>query len=251
MSFADNLIALRKQSGLSQEQLGDEIGVSRQAVSKWESGSTTPELDKLMALGDFFGISLDRLVGRDAAPSPAAPSAAGSHDAEQTISFHPRGRWGWHYEYKSKRTLWGLPLVHINLQDRGFCRARGILAIGNIATGIVAIGTVTAGLFSLGCVSVGLISLGALALGLASIGGISLGLLAFGGIAIGIFTIGGVSVGLYAAGGCAVGGRIAVGDYARAPVVFESRSQFQQAVAEHFPNTPRWLSDLLGRLGSY
>lgn len=247
MSFADNLITLRKQAGLSQEQLGDEIGVSRQAISKWENGTTTPELDKLTALGDFFAVSLDQLVGRDTAPSPAASRQG----AEQTIEFHPKGRWGWHYAYKSRRTLWGLPLVHINLQDRGLCRAKGIVAIGNVATGIVALGSVSAGLFSFGCISVGLLSLGAMAAGLISIGGIALGLLALGGIAVGILAIGGVAIGIYAAGGCALGSKIAVGDYARAPVVFESLQQFRQAISEHFPNTPGWLSRLFSWFGQH
>lgn len=248
MTFAEHLTDLRKQRGLSQEQLGDLIGVSRQAVSKWESGSTTPELEKLLALSDYFEISLDRLVGRK---PEIQPYAAPDNRPEQTIEFHPKGRWGWHYEYKSKRTLWGMPLIHINLRDRGFCRARGVIAIGNIATGIVAVGSISAGVLSFGCISAGILSLGALALGLLSIGGISMGLLALGGIAIGLLSIGGVSIGIYAAGGCAIGTKIAAGDYARAPVIFESRQQFRQAVSEHFPHTPRWLSRLFEWIGQH
>lgn len=247
MSFSNNLISLRKQAGLSQEQLGDEIGVSRQAVSKWESGSTTPELDKLMSLGDFFGVTLDQLVGRD----PAIPYAASNRDAEQTIEFHPTGRWGFRYEYRSKRKLFGLPLVHINICDKGFCRAKGILAIGNIATGLVSVGAVAAGIFSLGEFSAGLISLGAFAAGLLGVGAISIGLVALGGIAIGIISIGGIAIGMYAVGGCAIGARAAVGDYARAPIIFETKQQFQQAISEHFPNTPHWLLTLLSWFGAY
>ena len=48
--LAENLYALRRKSGLSQEQLAEKIGVSRQAVSKWEGGQSTPELEKLKAL---------------------------------------------------------------------------------------------------------------------------------------------------------------------------------------------------------
>ena len=47
MTFQERLITLRKQQGLSQEQLGYELGVTRQTVSKWELGVTTPEMDKL------------------------------------------------------------------------------------------------------------------------------------------------------------------------------------------------------------
>lgn len=233
MTFADHLISLRKQAGLSQEQLGEAVGVSRQAVSKWESGSTTPELEKLLALSNFFEITLDQLVGRNSSSLNDVPT--------QTIEFHPKGRWGWHYEYKSKHELFGLPLVHINLRDKGFCRAKGILAIGNIATGFV----------SLGAISAGLLSLGALTAGLLSTGAISIGLIALGGIAIGRIAIGGVAIGIYAIGGCAIGARVAVGDYARAPVTFESQQQFQQAIFEHFPNTPRWLFKLLGWFGAH
>lgn len=56
---------LKKQRGLSQEQLGAEIGVTRQTVSKWELGETTPEMDKLIQLGSLFGITLDELVGNE------------------------------------------------------------------------------------------------------------------------------------------------------------------------------------------
>ena len=52
MTFGENLIRLRRQQGLSQEQLGMRIGVSRQTVSKWELNDTTPEMEKLF--GDCF-----------------------------------------------------------------------------------------------------------------------------------------------------------------------------------------------------
>ncbi|MFX0547767.1 helix-turn-helix domain-containing protein [Hathewaya histolytica] len=62
MTFNNKLYSLRKQKGLSQEELGGKLNVSRQTISKWELGETTPELEKLIALGDFFEISLDELV---------------------------------------------------------------------------------------------------------------------------------------------------------------------------------------------
>ncbi|MBU5299538.1 helix-turn-helix domain-containing protein [Clostridium sporogenes] len=62
MAFSNKLYSLRKQKGLSQDELGSKLNVSRQTISKWELGETTPELEKLMALGDFFEISLDELV---------------------------------------------------------------------------------------------------------------------------------------------------------------------------------------------
>ena len=64
MTFHEQLITLRKQKGLSQEQLGERLGVTRQTISKWELGITTPEMDKLIQLSDLFQISIDELVGR-------------------------------------------------------------------------------------------------------------------------------------------------------------------------------------------
>lgn len=61
--LSEKIYALRRKSGLSQEQLAEKLGVSRQAISKWEGGLSTPELDKLKALSEFFGITVDELVG--------------------------------------------------------------------------------------------------------------------------------------------------------------------------------------------
>ena len=63
MEFQEQLYRLRKQAGLSQEELSHIIGVSRQAVQKWEAGSARPDLDNLIALASHFKLSLDQLVG--------------------------------------------------------------------------------------------------------------------------------------------------------------------------------------------
>lgn len=65
MNFAEKLCVLRNQSGYSQEQLAEKMGVSRQAVSKWESGATLPETEKIIQLSDLFDVSTDFLL-RDA-----------------------------------------------------------------------------------------------------------------------------------------------------------------------------------------
>jgi transcriptional regulator with XRE-family HTH domain len=62
MIFADKLIVLRKKMGLSQEELADRLDVSRQAVSKWESGQTTPDLEKIIKLSSLFNVSTDYLL---------------------------------------------------------------------------------------------------------------------------------------------------------------------------------------------
>ncbi len=65
MKFSEKLIKLRKENKLSQEQLADMLDVSRQAVSKWESGQTYPEMDKLLALCKIFKCTLDELTNDD------------------------------------------------------------------------------------------------------------------------------------------------------------------------------------------
>ncbi len=65
MALSEKLYALRKKSGLSQEQLAEQLKVSRQAISKWESGASSPESDKLIAISHYFNVSLDHLMKED------------------------------------------------------------------------------------------------------------------------------------------------------------------------------------------
>lgn len=62
MQFMEKLFELRKVSGLSQEEVADKLGVSRQTVSKWESGQSSPEMDKLPAISELFHVSVDYLL---------------------------------------------------------------------------------------------------------------------------------------------------------------------------------------------
>ena len=62
MSLSDNLRALRKQKGYSQEQLAERLNVSRQAVSKWENGASDPSTSNLLALAKLYGISAEDLL---------------------------------------------------------------------------------------------------------------------------------------------------------------------------------------------
>ena len=65
IEIADRLIKLRKQNGLSQEELADKLGLSRQAVSKWERAEASPDTDNLICLAKLYGISLDELLKTD------------------------------------------------------------------------------------------------------------------------------------------------------------------------------------------
>ncbi len=60
--FSDNLIQMRKIGRLTQEDIAEKLGVSRQAVAKWEAGETIPDLDKCRMLAELFGVSLDDLA---------------------------------------------------------------------------------------------------------------------------------------------------------------------------------------------
>ena len=62
MNFNEKLISLRKSMGLSQEELGAELHVSRQTISKWESAQSYPDFQRLVLLSDYFGLTLDELV---------------------------------------------------------------------------------------------------------------------------------------------------------------------------------------------
>lgn len=62
MEFNKKLYELRKKNGISQEELANEINVTRQTISKWELGESTPDMEKLIALSNFFDTTLDELV---------------------------------------------------------------------------------------------------------------------------------------------------------------------------------------------
>lgn len=75
MNLSEKLSFLRKKKGLSQENLADEMNVSRQAVSKWESGNVMPSLDNLIYLSKLYGVTIDSLIddSQDLPPEPAPP----------------------------------------------------------------------------------------------------------------------------------------------------------------------------------
>ena len=83
MDFNNKLYELRKQKGLSQEELANRLNVSRQTISKWEIGDSAPDLEKLVAISDLFDISLDELVhGKAPEPEAAASTQVQTAGAE-------------------------------------------------------------------------------------------------------------------------------------------------------------------------
>lgn len=106
--------------------------------------------------------------------------------------------------YRSARTLMGLPLVCIAsgpVAGERYGHARGIVAIGDVATGVVAMGLIARGVVAFGTLSIGVISWGALAIGALAFGGGSIGVVAIGGCALGGFAMGGCAIGLFRAFG--------------------------------------------------
>ena len=74
MTLAEKILSLRTEKGMSQDSLAEKLEVSRQSVSKWETGQSTPDLDKIIKLADLFGVSVDELVREGERPQPPEPS---------------------------------------------------------------------------------------------------------------------------------------------------------------------------------
>ncbi len=101
MTLGENIALLRVQHHLSQGDLAEKLNVSRQSVSKWETNTSIPELDKLIALSDLFHISIDDLVrGRKIQDSvqhipPSTPTASASIPANRPPFRSPQKRVGY------------------------------------------------------------------------------------------------------------------------------------------------------------
>ncbi len=247
MTFSEKLICLRRQRGWSQEELGNRVGVTRQTVSKWELGETTPELEKLVALAELFDCSIDALCGRDSGEAPVAEAPKAPSAAVRPAVPHGRIL----YEYVSPRKLFGLPLVHIKI-GYGPCLARGIFAVGNAAVGGIAIGGLSVGLVSFGGGGLGLLSLGGIAAGLLAIGGFAIGQLAIGGLAIGVYAMGGCALAARVAAGGTASGVIAIGDQVSGQYRFlcgqpgQTAAVYEQ-ICSVYPHIPRFLAELFSR----
>ena len=206
MTTGEKLAKLRREKRYTQEQLAEQLGVSRQAISRWESDMAFPETEKLIRLSDLYGCTVDYMLKENVPISGEKPAAF-------TLPFSLRD---FYVEYKSPKTFRGIPLVHVNW---GLGRtAKGIVAIGVRAKGCLALGIFSMGILSFGVFSFGLLALGAFCLVLLACGAVAAGGLACGAIAVGLFSLGAVSVGLFANGALAVGRYAAVGDRAYAMV---------------------------------
>ena len=267
MSFSEKLMDLRRKSGLSQEQLADRLGVTRQSVSKWESGAAMPELVKLISLSDIFGVSVDYLV-KDYLEEPESAGGGDDLSAQQAVRLekkvdeltnYVKGRV---YRFDSKTRIFGLPLVSIRF---GFVRngklsmdnvARGIIAIGNAAIGVVAIGIVGVGLFTFGVVGLGLLSLGIVAAGLGAFGVMALGYLALGVSAVGVYAGGVAAIAAKIAAAVSAVAPTAIGEHASGSHVLLwgdglTAPEVRAFLLEHHPDLWQPLLDLFSSLGAH
>ena len=267
MTFSEKLMDLRRKAGLSQEQLADRLGVTRQSVSKWESGTAMPELVKLISLSDIFGVSVDYLV-KDYLEEPESAGGGDDLSAQQAVRLekkvdeltnYVKGRV---YRFDSKTRIFGLPLVSIRF---GFTR-NGRVSIENVARGVIAIGNCAVGVVAIGIVGVGLVSFGGVWLGLLSLGIVAAGLGAFGVMALGYLALGVSAVGVYAGGVAAIAAKIAAAVSAVAPTAIGEHAsgshvllwgdgltapEVRAFLLEHHPDLWQPLLDLFSSLGAH
>ena len=119
MNMADRIQYLRKTKGISQESLADIIGVSRQAVSKWESEQSTPELDKIITISEYFDVTTDYIL-KGIEPVTSS-NAVGSELTSKILYigstaligiglFCAFGSW---YEDQSADSIWGSMIIQV------------------------------------------------------------------------------------------------------------------------------------------
>ncbi len=214
MTLGEKLSKLRRENNITQEQLAERLGVSRQAISKWESDVSYPETDKLIQLGKLYNCSMDYLLKDEIEDEKSEPPRKKKFSRLSDIYF----------EKKSEKMVGKLPLWHINIglgrSAKGVfavgLAARGIVSLGFLSFGLVSCGMLSAGGISLGLLTVGLAAIGLFALGLLAAGTIAVGIVAFGAMSFGILSFGAMSVGQFAVGAMAKGHYFAQGDSAKA-----------------------------------
>lgn len=225
MTTGEKITKCRKEKGLTQEQLAQALGVTRQAVSRWEGDIAFPETDNLTKMSRLFGVSCDWLLNYDG----ELPKTA-QEEKNGVFTFDLNSLY---FEYKSKAHWGKLPLVHINI---GIGRvAKGVFALGLVSTGLVSVGVLSFGLLAFGSICLGLLAFGALSAGAIAFGGAALGIIALGGLAIGLFSMGGGAIGLFACGGYALGAFVAVGDVAVGGIAFGDTSAHGSALSVLIP----------------
>lgn len=217
MQFSENFQNLRKEKGLSQEELGEMLSVSRQTISKWEKGTAYPDMLNLVTISQFFSVSTDELISGKKEDIPSEEAVESEKEESSIPAESGSSESSFHLEYESRLKIKNLPLVHINCGFGGY-KAKGVIAIGNFATGIFSVGLIARGLISIGVLSLGLLAFGVLALGLVSVCCIGAGIIAIAGIGVGIMNLSGIGFGVVSVAGCGFSTHVSIGGVAYAPV---------------------------------
>lgn len=110
MILADKIIELRKKNGLSQEELAEKMNVSRQSVSKWEGAQSIPDLDKILALSQIFGVSTDYLLKDDIETEEAVPTDDSGESPLRKVTMEEANRFLRLNEKRAPKTAFGVML---------------------------------------------------------------------------------------------------------------------------------------------
>ena len=111
MILADKIIELRKKNGWSQEELADKLGVSRQAVSKWEGAQAVPDMNRVLKLSEIFGVSTDFLLKDELELSNAVPAElqeSSEGGSVRSVSMEEASAFLEHRERSSRRVALGV-----------------------------------------------------------------------------------------------------------------------------------------------
>ena len=141
MTLGNRLQRLRQRQGLSQDALAEKLGVSRQAVSKWERDEAVPEVEKLLRLSELYGVSLDELVKGDATQSAPQAESQGESQAEPAASRRERPVWEESLQWGGllgggALLAWGLGEAALLLLLRGMVRGWIEAAAGATTEGL-------------------------------------------------------------------------------------------------------------------
>ena len=139
MIFADKLMDLRKKNGWSQEELAEKLNVSRQAVSKWESAQSVPDMSRIIQLSELFGVSTDYLL-KDEMEQAEASRETASDSLIRTVDMEEANAFLKTKEENSRRVALGVMLCILSpvaLILLGGAQAMGLLDWSeNMAGGI-------------------------------------------------------------------------------------------------------------------
>lgn len=126
MTLGEKLQRLRLQNGMSQDTLAQRLGVSRQAVSKWERDEAMPDLDKILKLSELYGVSLDSILKNQPETAHEAETQEAKHGETVKQRIH------WNQALTWVGLLGGIAMVIWGLMD-----AAGILLFQSIANGML------------------------------------------------------------------------------------------------------------------